>query len=56
MVVRNAPGIDPGPAVHGLIRIRHIRGMRSYWSGKGDQLNGRMEVTVVVRLIPGLSV
>ena len=30
--------------------------MRSYWSGEGDQLNGRMEVTVVVRLIPGLSV
>jgi hypothetical protein len=53
MVVRNAPGIDPGPAVHGLIRIRHIRGMRSSWSGEGNQLNGRMEVTVVVRLIPG---
>ena len=56
MVVRNAPGIDPGPAVHGLILIRHVRGMRSCWSGEDDQLNSRMEVTVVVRSIPGLSV
>jgi hypothetical protein len=55
MVVRNAPGIDPGPAVHGLILIRHIRGMRSCWSGEDDQLNSRMEVTVVVRSIPGLT-
>jgi hypothetical protein len=31
--------------------IRHIRGMRSCWSGDDDQLNGRMEVTVVVRSV-----
>jgi imidazolonepropionase-like amidohydrolase len=45
-----------GPCTWDLILIRHIRGMRSSWSGEDDQLNGRMEVTVVVRSIPGLSV
>jgi hypothetical protein len=30
--------------------------LRSSWSGEDDQLNGRLEVTVVVRSIPGLSV
>jgi hypothetical protein len=56
VTVVSLPAHGP-PCVPGsLIRIRHIRGMRSYWSGEGDQLNGRMEVTVVVRLIPGLSV
>jgi len=48
-----AGGRDPH---RDLILIRHIRGMRSCWSGEDDQLNGRMEVTVVVRSIPGLSV
>ena len=40
----------------GRFQPRHIRGMRSCWSGEDDQLNGRMEVTVVVRWVPGLSV
>jgi hypothetical protein len=54
--VRNAPGIDPGPGrpTRGLILIRHIRGMRSSWSGEDDQLVGGVDVTVVVRSVPGL--
>jgi hypothetical protein len=30
--------------------------MRSCWSGEDDQLVGGVDVTVVVRSIPGLSV
>jgi hypothetical protein len=58
------PGLEPlsgrigasYATVGDLMLIRHIRGMRSCWSGEDDQLNGRMEVTVVVRSIPRLSV
>jgi hypothetical protein len=32
------------------------RARRSSWSGEDDQLNGRMEVTVVVRSCPWLTV
>jgi hypothetical protein len=39
-----------------LILIRHIRGMRSSSKSAWRQLNGRMEVTVVVHSVPGLSV
>jgi hypothetical protein len=38
-----------------LILIRHIRGMRSCWSGEDDQLVGGVDVTVVVRWGPGLT-
>jgi hypothetical protein len=33
--------------------IRHIRGMRSCWSGEDDQLVGGEDVTVVVRWVLG---
>ena len=55
VTVVSLPAQGP-PCAWNLIRIRHIRRMRSSWSSEDDQLNGRMEVTVVVRSIPGLSV
>jgi hypothetical protein len=41
------------PAPQDLFLIRHIRGMRSCWSGEDDQLVGGVDVTVVVRWGPG---
>jgi hypothetical protein len=51
-----AAATDRGLAVEpDLIPIRHIRGMRSCWSGEDDQLMGGPTVTVVVRSIPTLT-
>jgi hypothetical protein len=56
VTVVSLPAHDPPCMPGSLIHIRHIRGMRSSWSGEDDQLNGRMEVTVVVRSCPWLTV
>jgi hypothetical protein len=51
---------SPDPVLHqghwpldGDFQPRHIRGMRSCWSGEDDQLVGGLDVTVVVRCVPG---